>query len=301
MLIVTLPAVTNPDLADIIAHPQVGAVRYNVGMRTPFSPRDTLDKIEKITRIEKKLLWVDLKGRQLRIVRWADPDYGEMELNHSLSVDLPATVVFRGGFRSTIVGIEGNKIYIAPNPKEALGAGQAVNILGRNLVIDGYLTDTDVAYIKAAGELGLNHFMLSFAESESDIASVVNINPKADVVLKIESSLGVSLVNRFDPRQWKNCRLMAARDDLMIQLNASPSYMLRAVKRIIERDKTAIAASHLLTSLQHGPVSAADLSDLYLLYQWGYRDFLLSDTISHYYLPQAFQVWRDLMTVVDKL
>src|SRR3989339_2197812 len=109
--------------------------------------------------------------------------------------------------------------------------------------------------------------MLSFAESESDIASVVNINPKADVVLKIESSLGVSLVNRFDPRQWKNCRLMAARDDLMIQLNASPSYMLRAVKRIIERDKTAIADSNLLNSLHHHPVSQESHSDLYFLYQ----------------------------------
>lgn len=301
MLIVTLPEVTSNQLEATISNPLVGGVRYNVGMRTPFTPRETLSRIKELTDRQRKPFWIDLKGRQLRITRWADPDYGEIEVNHNFTVDLPATVVFRGGDRSTLIAVSGNRLYVTPNPANSLGAGQAINVLGTNLRIDGYLTQTDEAYIDAANSLGFNRFMLSFIETPADILAVAQRCPNPELVLKIESLAGMALANQFDPKQWKNCRLMAARDDLMVQLDDSPALVLRFVHQLIERDPNAIAASHLLTSVSRGPVSAADLSDLYLLHQWGYRDYLLSDTISQRYLQKALSAWRNFQVVVDKV
>ena len=163
VLIATLPSVYRKELMEkIIRHPLIDEVRYNVGYSTPYSPIETLIKILDLTEKNNKKLWIDLKGRQLRIVNWAKPDYGTIILNHEIEVDLPAKVFFRGNEWSELKVVNGNKIYVDPPPKEAVGEGQAINIIGNNLKVKEYLTEDDKEYIEAACKLGISNFMLSF-------------------------------------------------------------------------------------------------------------------------------------------
>jgi hypothetical protein len=73
---------------------------------------------------------------------------------------------------------------------------------------------------------------------------------------------------------------MAARDDLFINIGEDKFAMLGAVKQILTSDKDAILASRIFTSLEsHRGVSLSDISDLQLMYEWGYRNYLLSDGV----------------------
>ena len=73
-------------------------------------------------------------------------------------------------------------------------------------------------------------------------------------------------------------RLMAARDDLFINLEDSKLEMFDALELILEKDPDAMVASRILTSLENEPlVSMGDLSDLHLMDRLGYRTFMLSD------------------------
>ncbi|GAG54334.1 unnamed protein product, partial [marine sediment metagenome] len=207
MLITTLPSAHKLELiGKMCAHPIVDGVRYNVGIRTAYSPLTVLSYLKKVS--DGKKLWIDLKGRQIRITKWADPTYGDIELSHEIEVDLPAKIFFRGGQWSNIIEVYGNKIIVDPDPREALGAGQAINIIGQNLKIKGYLTEMDKQHIIAAKRLGIHDYMLSFVEQDSDLEDVRSLDPDANLVLKIESLKGLAYI----PHTTEN--LMAARDDL---------------------------------------------------------------------------------------
>ncbi|MBI4861559.1 MAG: hypothetical protein HY815_15050, partial [Candidatus Riflebacteria bacterium] len=81
MLIATLPSLHRmPLLQRMVNHPDIGGVRYNVGARTALAPREVLARLAEIAQEAGKTLWIDLKGRQLRITKWADPTYGDIEL-----------------------------------------------------------------------------------------------------------------------------------------------------------------------------------------------------------------------------
>lgn len=296
MLIATLPPITRlADMEQIIRHPLIGGVRYNVGMRTQFSAKETLERIVSITRKHDKKLWIDLKGRQLRIEHWADPTYGDIVLNHNLTIDLPAKIIFRNGGKSNIITVNGNKIFVDPIPSEPLGAGQAVNVIGQNLVIEGYLTMRDVDYIEAAKSVGVHAFMLSYVEKHSDIEEVLRFDQNAQVVLKIESVPGVTFVFAEDFLRLKGLswHFMVARDDLTVQV-PNKADVLQITKQILQRDPDAIVGSHLFESLTHGRLSAADLFDVAFLRLLGYRHFLLSDSVSHFHFPQAMELWEQL-------
>lgn len=297
MLISTLPNISNPKLIyQMFQHPLIDGVRYNVGTRSTLSAKDTLQRLLDLNVAHKKL-WIDLKGRQLRITKWADPVYGEITLNHSFSVDLPATIVYRNGGRGTIENINGNTIDVFPIPGEALGNGQAVNIIGTNLKIDGYLTDQDIEYIQAAKELGLKDFMLSFVENESDLSSVLDQIPDANLVLKIESQPGLAFVKNTDFTKRKNLQLMLARDDLTVNIGDNKADIIPATWDILDKDPQAIAASFIFSSLAHGSISASDFTDLAYLSAIGYHHFMLSDTISHRHFDEAMKLWSDFLLV----
>lgn len=301
-LITTLPNITQKKLITrMFYHPLVSGVRYNVGTRSPYSPKETLTQIIDVASDAMKNFWIDLKGRQLRIVQWADPTYGDIVLNHAIQVDLPATIVFRGGTTSNVVAVHGNKIYVEPNPPEALGAGQAVNIIGTNLRIEGFLTEEDKEFILAGKELGIHDLMLSFVESELDLLEVLALNPNAKMVLKIESLAGLAFIDTMYMKKWPNCRLMAARDDLLVNIGINKAQILPAIRSIIKVDSRAIAASHIMTSLERGTISAADFSDLFLLYTMGYRNFMLSDGISHRYFETAIKYWQDFLGIITEV
>ena len=304
MLFASLPGIHQTELIEkIVGHLLIDAVRYNVGAVSPYSPKETLQKVLDVTRTNGKELWVDLKGRQLRITQWAAPVYGRILLNHKVTINGPARVFFRGNEQSEIVSARGNEIFVSPPPRHAVGQGQAINIIGDDVRIEGFLTNDDKDYIRAAVELGVYNFMLSFVESTDDIAEVEEIimtcrpngvtTPEA-LVLKIESLRGLELVKKESQALLRHYRLMAARDDLYINIGENKAMILNAVQDILEKDKEAIAASRIFSGLEtSGEVSLADFSDLKLLWEFGYNNFLLSDGICQRHFDEAITAWQD--------
>lgn len=275
-IIATLPPPHHAAVEEVAKHPLVEEMRFNVGMRTPFNEYETLQRVLKLAG--KKKLWLDLKGRQLRITEWAVPTYGDIVLNHEIEVDLPATIWFRGNDKSQIMAVEGNRIFVDPPPRKAVGAGQAVNVHGNNLKIKGYLTAEDERYLDAAAKLGIKNFMLSFVESSDDIRCVSDIYPTDHVVAKLESYLGIKWLESFtkDP----HITLMAARDDLYINTTPPKYTIMGDLARIITKDPDAILASRLLESLDKEDQPAlSEISDVLFMYLMGYRRFMLGDRI----------------------
>lgn len=259
-----------------ISHPLITGTRFNVGARSPYSPLKTLELI--LAAVGPKEFWLDLKGRQLRITKWAVPTYGDIEINHEIELDYPAEVIFRDGQVSSIKKVIGKKLYVEPDPPVAIGAGQAINIWSSNLIIKGYFTEEDLLYIEAAKTLGIHNYMLSFVEEESDIIEMIKLDPQCKIVAKIESPKGLQFVRDIFPQFKDRVNLMAARDDLFINIGSNKFAILKALQNLIAADPETILASRLLTSLQsNSVVSLSDLSDLHLMSSWGYHNYMFSD------------------------
>ncbi len=298
-LIATIPSPHVTQMYRIAINPYVNMVRFNTGVRTPYTPKNTLERI--IDFLNEKKLWIDLKCRQLRVVKWAEPTYGDIELNHEVSVNLPATIVFRDGSKSEIREIEGVKIFVDPPPQHAVGAGQAINIIGNNLRIKGFFTDEDCEYIEAAKELGLHDYMLSFVQGQNDVDALRARDKDARVIAKIESLTGLQFVQNINANQ--DITLMAARDDLYTNIGADKWNIFNALRTIIAKNPNAIVASRILTSfVSGGEVSIGDLSDLYLMYKFGYRTFMLSDSLCfrETTFNQAIDVYKQFLRFIEK-
>src|SRR3989344_3189186 len=297
MLIVSLPPVHQEDLLKkIITHPCVGAVRYNTGMGSAYPPSEVLQRIQKHALPLCKPVWVDLKGKQLRVVEWANLPYGPIVLNHSIKVKLPARVYFRGDDSCELKEVvNGTEIFVDPLPKAPVGRGQSVNILSEKLEVEGGLLPLDYEYIEAALKEGVFNFMLSFVEDWKNILELEDVlgkyRSKVKICLKIESQAGLDFVNKKYVLMPKDYRLMAARDDLMIQIGVFN--VMNALKTIIIKDPTAICASRLMLGLEKGEVSMSDISDLELMKKPGYKDFMLSDGISREHFEAAIQAWGE--------
>lgn len=310
MLIATLPPVYRQELMEkIISHPLIDGVRYNVGYATPYSPRETLEWILALIKVHNKKFWIDLKGRQLRIVHWAAPNYGTIILNHEIEVDCPATIFFRGNEWSELKVVKGNQIYVDPPPAKAVGNGQAINIHGNNLKIKGYLTKDDCEYIKEACDLGILNFMLSFVEEIDDLVAVENIlkensgykSGSAQFVLKIESPRGLEFIDSISAKTFEKHPIMAARDDLMINIGQNKATMLKALEKIVLRNPEAILASRIFSGLEtNGEVTMGNWSDIRLMQLMGYKHFMLSDGICGKYFDEAIVAWQDYLNVFSE-
>lgn len=307
MLIATLPAVHQERLLEqIIKHPAVDEVRYNTGVCSAFDAIETLDRILQLTSRYHKKLWLDLKGRQLRITRWAVPNFGKIVLNHEISVDCPAKIFFRGNDWSEVKVARGNTVYVDPPPRYAVGEGQAINIHGNNLKIMGYLTESDKEYIAAASRFNINNFMLSFVEEDNDIDQFYqtfkehnNLRSDLNVVLKIESTQGLSYIENFKSRDEErkiNYALMAARDDLWINIGDNKARILSALNGLITKDQNAIVASRIFAGLENGGnIMMGDYADLALMHKFGYQNFMLSDGICNNHFEKAINAWQDYL------
>lgn len=287
-LIATLPAINNMQkIIDIFSNPFISEVRYNTGGLSPYTPEVTITKLKQLSEKYDKRLWIDLKGRQLRVAKWADPKFECITLNHKINVSLPAVLYLRNGEGCNITNvINGNEVYVDPLPRHAVGAGQSVNIISRNLKIDGYLTPKDVEYLNLCVKHNIRNVMASFVEDFDDIAEILRIIPQANIILKIESNKGMDLVNSHN----HGASLMAARDDLYIQTGLD---MITHLKSIIEKDKNAICASRIFLSLEHNDrPDFCDFEDLEYMYALGYRRFMLCDNVCNYAFDRAIEAWR---------
>ena len=292
VLIATLPSLNNMEkVKKVFSNPHIAEVRFNTGVQTAYSIEETLDMLKNLSIKFHKKLWIDIKGRQLRVTKWADPMYSCVEISHRVQVSYPASVYFRNGDRVNIAHIkDGNKLFVDPLPREALGAGQSVNILAKDIEIEGYLTEKDRLYLEACKKMDLNFIMASFVESFDDLAQILQVLPKAHIVSKIESLKGISFI-----KQYNVPNLMAARDDLYLQSGQNYS-ILEHLKTIISRDSGAICASKIFLSLEKREiVDLADYSDLELMYNMGYRKFMLCDNVCNFRFVKAIEAWEEFI------
>jgi pyruvate kinase len=270
--IVTVPPYA-PFLEEVARHPLVAGLRLNTVMpvRGPLEPI-----LERLAALGPPL-WVDLKGRQLRVVGAALPPFTEVRVSHPVRVRAPADAFFNDGREhARIAAVDGDRLILEDGPRRLIGPGESINVVDPSLEVLGTLTDTDRRYLAAMREVGLRRVMLSFAERPEDVAEIEGALPGAEVVLKIESPRGLDLARAPSrPR----CRLMAARGDLYVEV-LRPHRILGALRQVIAADPEAIVASRLFGSLSRGGVpECADLGDAAFLMMLGYRTFMLGDEV----------------------
>ena len=269
--------VTTPPYAvflnDIARHPMVCGFRLNTVMPLHEGPKDALQRLQSFG----KPLWVDLKGRQLRVVGAAIPPYTEVCVSHRIRVKTPVNAFFSDGRECVrVMAVDGNRLILEDGPRRLVGPGESINIVHPSLEIEGTLTETDMAYLEAMRELGLKRVMLSYVESPSDIEEVQRYLPGAEVMAKIESRRGLEFA-----RKHRNAfgQLMAARGDLFVEV-LRPHHIIGALGEIIKADSDAVAASRLFGSLAYETVpDSADIGDVAFLLSIGYKTFMLGDAI----------------------
>lgn len=289
-LIVTLPNLNDThEINKIIDYDEIDSFRFNSGVNQLMSNKEIIERLNCISKLSGKKIWIDLKGRQLRVKSWGEVNYEAIELNHEIDIEYPAYVLFRDGSRCEIIRCRGNKILLKSCPFHAVGKGQALNIDAKYLKINGYLTNDDKELIYLSSLNGLNDYMASFVECYEDISEIFSLNNKANVISKIESLKGIKFI--LENRGYLN--LMAARDDLFI--NSDSSYeMIDYLKKIISVDKNAVCASRIFSSLcSSGKFSLSDFEDLELMYLFGYRNFMLQDDVKGDVLKLALKGFSD--------
>jgi pyruvate kinase len=270
----------------VLQSPLIEGVRWNTGA-------PTLDKKIKVLKIFQHHIypikgWVDLKTRELRIIRKSTIPYDYLELNHNIEVETPTAMYYNEGKKVVIIKdvFDENKLIVklpdnfTGKEKITFGEGASINIPDNSLKIKGYLTHTDKEYIEAAKRIGLHNYLLSFVESIEDIKDLLRLDPDANILAKIESKKGLHFVKNEFWQVKNNVRLLVARADLYIELDR-PHEILGALRLIIKKDPNAIAASRILQSLldlKNIP-KCADFTDLGFLLEIGYKTFLLGDDL----------------------
>ncbi len=260
-------------LDEVAAHPIISGFRLNTVMPLRGGPEEALSRLKDFGQP----LWVDLKGRQLRVVGAAIPPYTEVILSHPIKVNTPVDAFFSDGNECVrVAAVDKNRLILEDGPRRLIGPGESVNIVDPSLKIGGTLTDTDLAYLRAMGKMGLKNVMLSYVEHPSDIEQVQRQLPRAEVVAKIETRRGLAFAQRYGATYGQ---LMAARGDLFVEV-LQPHRIIEAVGQVIKADPNAIIASRILNSLARHPVpGSADISDVAFLLSLGYRTFMLGDAI----------------------
>jgi len=266
--IVTIPPYA-PFIDEVANHPSVEGLRLNTVMPIKGSLEEKLKELN-----DKKELWIDLKCRQLRVEDYWVPPYTEVKVSHPVKVKTPVKVYFSDGKESaTLVEVDGDRLIFLEGPDRVVGPGESINIVHPTLEIDGFLTDTDRKYIDAANKVGIKNYMLSFVEGQEDIDVLRKYVDTPNIVAKIESYKGLRYVKDSD------VRLMAARGDLFVELRM-PHHVIGAVERIIHKDKDAIVASRLFSSLAYTlEPTCEDIGDVDNLMRMGYRHFMFGDDI----------------------
>jgi pyruvate kinase len=260
-------------IEEVARHPLVCGLRLNTVMPVKGGPKEALERLGGLDQP----LWVDLKGRQLRVAGAAIPPYTEVRLSHRIRVDTPVDAYFSdGNERVRVMAADGDRLILEDGPRRLVGPGESVNIVHGSLEVEGTLTETDRAYLAAMEELAMTCVLLSYAEKPQDVAEVLELLPGAEVLLKIESRRGLEFARRHGASYG---HLVAARGDLFVEV-LQPHRIAAAMREIIAADPDAIVASRLFDSLAIHPVpSCADIGDASFLIELGYRTFLLGDAV----------------------
>ena len=269
--------VTAPPYADFLeevaAHPLVQGLRLNTVMPLREEPAEVLERLARLA----SPLWVDLKGRQLRVAEAGIPPFTAVRLSHPIRVRTPVDAWFSDGHeRVRVAAVDGDRLILADGPRRLVGPGESVNIVDPGLSVQGTLTPRDREYLDAMGKTELRRVMLSYVERPSDAEEVRELLPVAEVVLKIENERGLAFSRENGAAHGRLC---AGRGDLYVEVTR-PHRIVGALRAIIGADPEAIVASRLFDSLADDPVpSAADIGDVAFLMGLGFRTFLLGDAV----------------------
>lgn len=284
----------------MLSHPAISSVRYNTGGDSPFTPTQIVSRLKALTVRYGKPVFIDLEGRQVRIAHWARFESGVVTLNRDFTLTLPAQIFIRNAGWFEVGGFDSKqrKIYLGKGPdlgEYYFGESQSVHILSPGLKIKGYLGGLDDEYIKMGKQFEIVNFMLSFVEGRGDVNEFKSRFTKKErqrlnLVLKIESQKGLEFAKSRD--LLANERLMAARDDLFASFGSRPAGIVDALTAIIGADPKAILASKIMSGLQSaGALTMGDISDIFLMYNLGYRDFMLSDGMARHF-DEAVAAWK---------
>ena len=271
--IVTLPPYAS-FAEEVARHPLFAGFRLNTVM--PLAEETPRGALARLARLGPPL-WVDLKGRQLRVVEAAVPPFTAVRVSHRLRVPTPCDVFFADGREAArLVAVDGDRLLLEEGPRRVVGPGESVNVVHPGLEVEGTLTDGDRAYLAAMRDLGLTKAMLSFVEREEDVAELREALPGVEPMLKVESRRGLAFAGRNGARLG---RLVAARGDLYVEVR-EPHRIVGALRDVIAADPDAVVASRLFPSLSRTPVPvAAEVCDAAFLLALGYRTFLLGDEV----------------------
>ena len=105
-------------LNDVARHPVVCGLRLNTVMPLREGPAEALERLNKLGQP----LWVDLKGRQLRVVGSAMPPYTEVRLSHRIRIDTPVDVFFSDGTECVrAMAVDGDRLILEDGPRRLVG------------------------------------------------------------------------------------------------------------------------------------------------------------------------------------
>lgn len=240
-------------------------------------------------------LWLDAKGRQLRVEESiSHKDHLELVLNHGIKgLSLPHPIIFKAGEDwATVEKItdEGKRLHLRSDgfPRYRVKAGDSIHFRNSSMSInDSLFTVNEKEKIEKAFKSGFRNFYLSYVESERDVAEFQELVGKdANLILKIENKRGLNYVqeefrkfHRSFLRSHMNVQLACARGDLYVEVE-QPHHILAAQKKIIQCDPSAVVGSRMLLSLFNNNVPAcSDICELELLRSLGYKNFLLCDDL----------------------
>lgn len=317
MKIITTIHPYSPFIEELAAMPSISGARLNTVMPIAEPLETALSRLK--TTLKGKDLWIDLKCRQLRTVHGifydgpkepkkyvidgvtyiADPvnqkshgeifscPWSEMKISHKIKLDLskgPIKCWLSDGTDSgqIVKVIDGDRLIMLDGPRRLVGGGESLNIMDKSLEIAGpYFTDRDLQFIEAAKKVGINTYMISYVEQESDIQAIKDLDPLAKVVAKIESPKGIEWArdNFRTHHIGKNVNLMAARGDMYVEVGR-PDKILKPLQRLGAYDPDAIVASRILGSLRNSArPSCADITDIMCMMLFGYKNFMIGDDI----------------------
>lgn len=292
-----------PHFKRTILDQRVDGIRLNGPIN--FSLDRIENDIKNATSLKGAELYFDVKGKQLRVLE-AHPykDHLELKITHKINVEkLPTTVLFKDGRdHATLSKVDGDMLIFNGGPKYEILPCEPIYIRPPTfLILDNPISDYESKRVEIAKKYGIQKFMLSYVEDESDIASLrEQVGNESEIVAKIESLKGLEyIVNRF--KKTNNLSLMLARGDLYVELNM-PHEIIEATRKMIEKDPKAMVASRILHSLINADVpECADFSELAWLYQIGYRRFLLCDELclKENLLDRSINVFDAFRTTVN--
>jgi len=270
-----------PHFAKFALDKRLAGVRLNTAMVKVEEIGEELGKAAVIGGIP---FWVDVKGRQLRVVESLPyKDHLELILNHPIRVQTPVEVIFKAGEDWAVlkeVVDHGSRLVFDGGPAFMVKDGESLHIRHPSLEVGGdQFSEAELGKISVSRKAGITRFFLSYVQNQTDVDEFRGLVGKdAEVILKIEDAKGLRYVSEVF-RKTPGTSLMAARGDLYVEIER-PHRIVEALRLIIGKDPEASVGSRILLSVVQGPVpSCADFLEIAWLADIGYRRMMLCDEI----------------------